>query len=234
MKPLLSVIVPTLNEGALIESLLVALQPLREAGCEVIVSDGGSTDGTAHKAQLLCDRVVQGEAGRAAQMNRGAAFASGSWLWFLHADTRLESEVQVLMPGFRNCDGDWGFFHVGLDAAGWRFRVIEWLMNRRSRFSGIGTGDQGLFVRAALFEQLGGFAQIPLMEDVELCKRLRRKSSPEVMKSVLRTSARRWQQHGVMRTVLLMWRLRFSYWLGVAPERLARHYRVCNSPTRGS
>jgi rSAM/selenodomain-associated transferase 2 len=223
-----------LNEGEVIEPLLCALQPLRDQDCEIILSDGGSTDSTRDKARPLCDRIVIVRPGRAAQMNRAAAEASGQWLWFVHADTRFRHSPDGLLAFFQSMEKDWGFFSIRLDAAGWRFRLIEWMMNRRSRFSRIGTGDQGLFVRRSLFEQLGGFADIPLMEDVELCKRLRRLGRPQVAATRLVTSARRWQRHGVVRTVLLMWRLRLAYFLGVSPERLAQHYRLCSSPTRES
>jgi rSAM/selenodomain-associated transferase 2 len=234
MRPVLSVVVPTLNEGAVIESLLSALQPLRESGCEIIVSDGGSTDATCERALGLCDRLVSGGPGRAVQMNRGASVAEAGWLWFLHADTRFTEPLSRLPGIFKSTKRDWGFFRVRLDAPGWRFRVIEWMMNRRSRFSRIGTGDQGLFVRHRVFQEIGGFADIPLMEDVEICKRLRGVSRPRVLDVPLLTSARRWQRHGVLRTVLLMWRLRLAYFLGVSPERLARQYRACSSPTHES
>jgi len=234
MNPLLSIVVPTLNEGAVIGSLLSALRPLRQAGCEIIVSDGGSMDQTCDRASEHCDRMISGTPGRAAQMNRGAAQARGRWLWFLHADTQLGHRPESLLGVFPPADGDWGFFNVCLDARGGRFRTIEWMMNRRARYSRIGTGDQGLFLRRSLFEQLGGFADIPLMEDIELSRRLRRLGPPRVMNGPLVTSARRWQRHGVVRTVLLMWRLRLGYFLGVSPERLAEHYRLCSSPTRVS
>ncbi len=234
MTPALSVIVPTLNEGAVIESLLQDLQPLRDTGCELILSDGGSHDDTCEKARSWVDHVVAGPAGRSAQMNRGAAVAKGEWLWFLHADTRISGSPVEILRALELVSKDWGFFAIRLDAQGPWFRLIETMMNWRSRLSGIGTGDQGLFLRRELFQRIHGFAQIPLMEDVEICKHLRRLERPHVMRLQLTTSARRWQTQGVLRTVFLMWRLRLAYFLGVSPQRLAKQYRSCSSPTRES
>lgn len=230
----LSIIVPTLNEGAVIESLLRELQSLRKAGCELIVSDGGSADQTCALASPLVDKVVSGAQGRALQMNLGAEAAAADWLWFVHADTRFMQPPIEYLELFRQMSSDWGFFAVRLDSHGVAYRLIETLINVRSRFSRVGTGDQGLFVRRVLFEQLHGFARIPLMEDVELSKRLRRLSAPRFVSRPLLTSARRWQHQGMVRTVLLMWRLRLAYFLGVSPQRLAKHYGLCSSPTRES
>ena len=219
-----SVIVPTLNEGAVIEGLLQELQPLRRLGHEVIVSDGGSDDDTCVRAGPLADRLLQGAAGRAAQMNRGAAVARGDILWFLHADTRFSDSPETSLPTFSPGRDAWGFCMVRLDAPqGW-FRIIEWFMNRRSRLTRIATGDQGMFVARDLFQRLGGFAEIPLMEDVELSKRLRQLAAPQVLAGPLLTSARRWERGGILPTVLLMWRLRLAYFLGAPPQRLAEKY----------
>ena len=225
---------PTLNEGAVIEGLLRELQPLRRLGHEVIVSDSGSDDDTCARARPLVDRLLQGAAGRAAQMNRGAAVARGDILWFLHADTRFPVPVEKCLPAFSPAPDTWGFCRVRLDAPQRGFRVIEWCMNRRSRFTRVATGDQGIFVARDLFQQLGGFAEIPLMEDVELSKRLRQQAAPQVLAGPLLASARRWQRGGILRTVLLMWRLRLAYFLGAPPQRLAEKYRLCSSPTRES
>jgi len=234
MTQCVSVIVPTLNEGAVVESFLQDLQVLRDAGCELILSDGGSHDDTCEKARPWVDQLVAGSSGRAAQMNRGAAIARGEWLWFLHVDTRVSSSPVELLRELQLIPRDWGFFPVRLDAEGLWFRIIETLMNWRSRVTGIGTGDQGLFLRRELFQRSRGFAQIPLMEDVEICRRLRRLSRPHLMRARLITSARRWQTQGVLRTVFLMWRLRLAFFLGVSPQRLAEQYRPCSSPTRES
>lgn len=228
----LSIVIPTLNEGARIGALLESLQPLRRMGCELIVADGGSTDRTGEEAASLVDCMVFSAPGRARQMNGGAGAAQGEWLWFVHADSGLTGRPQDYLAAILGCQRDWGRFDVRLDAPGVIFRVIESLMNRRSRLSGIATGDQGLFIRRDRFDAIGGYADIPLMEDIEICRRLRRTQRPASMGLRLSTSARRWRQCGVGRTVLLMWRLRLRYYLGADPHRLARAYRTCSSPTR--
>jgi len=230
----LSIIVPALNEGEVIAGLLNTLQPLRSAGCELILVDGGSTDATRDLAVSLVDCLVFSPPGRAHQMNQGAAVARGEWLWFLHADSALLAKPRDYLAAIIASRSDWGRCDIRLDAPGWIYRMIEWMMNWRSRLTGIATGDQGLFVRRDLFSGIGGYADIPLMEDVELCRRLRRGQRPTAVRHRLQTSARRWQRFGVWRTILLMWRLRLAYFLGVDPERLARDYRQCSSPTRGS
>jgi len=229
-----SVIIPTLNEGQVIENLLASLAPLRAQGHEIIVSDGGSSDDTRALAAPLCDLLVHGEAGRAVQMNRAAARASGQLLWFVHADTAFATPVLDLLQAMLQAAGPWGRFDVRLDGEQAAFRLIERMMNLRSRLSGIATGDQGMFVERALFRQVGGFAELPLMEDIELSRRLRRLHRPACLGQGVLASARRWQRHGVLRTILLMWRLRLAYFLGVSPQRLAERYRQCSSPTRES
>lgn len=230
----LSIVIPTLDEGAVIGSLLDALQPLRARGVELILADGGSRDATVALARPRVDRLIQCAPGRARQMNRGAAAALGEWLWFLHADTGLSRPAGDYLRAIQDCRRDWGRFDVRLDAPGRIYRLIGFLMNWRSRLSGMVTGDQGLFVRRDLFQRLGGFAEIPLMEDIELSRRLRRHHRPASPRLALWTSARRWQRHGVLRTVLLMWRLRLAYFLGVPPQRLVHRYRQCSSPARES
>ena len=229
-----SIVVPTLDEGAAIDALLDALAPARDAGHEVILVDGGSSDDTVQRASGRVDRLLQAPRGRASQMNRGAAAAGGDWLWFLHADSGLPNGAMPCLEAIAASRRDWGRFDVRLDAERPVFRIIERGMNWRSRLTGIATGDQGLFVRRALFEQVGGFPEIPLMEDIALSRRLRRYQAPECLRLRLITSARRWQRHGVLRTVLLMWGLRLAYFLGADPAWLARRYRPCASPTRAS
>lgn len=226
----LSVIVPTLDEGAVIGPLLRQLAGLREQGHQVIVSDGGSVDDTRSLALELAELVV-GTPGRAAQMNRGAQLADGDWLWFVHADSAFGEALPAMVASILSSPRDWGRFDVRLDALDMAFRGIEALMNLRSCLSGIVTGDQGLFVRRELFERVGGFPEQPLMEDIELSRRLRRHARPACCRERLHSSARRWQRDGVLRTVLLMWRLRLAYFLGVPPQRLAQQYRQCSSPT---
>jgi rSAM/selenodomain-associated transferase 2 len=221
----LSIIIPSLNEQSEIGLCLEALQPLRDISIqgmdiEVIVADGGSADHTRELAATFADQVITSERGRAQQMNVGAEFARGEYLMFLHADTTLPSDFSVAwLEGL-----DWGFFPVKLSGLSWPFRVIERGMNIRSQLFGIGTGDQTLFVRRTLFESLNGFANIPLMEDVEFCRRLKKISQPSFQQSVVTTSSRRWENKGILRTVFQMWRLRLAYFLGVSPQRLARQY----------
>ncbi|MDO8862830.1 TIGR04283 family arsenosugar biosynthesis glycosyltransferase [Haliea sp. E1-2-M8] len=220
--PSLSFVIPVLNEAGRIVELLAMLQ--RDfPGAQRIVVDGGSRDATVAAAMPGATQLLLGEAGRAAQMNLGARAASGDYLLFLHADSRPRfttaalSRVLAVAP-------EWGFFPLRLDSRKAVFRLLERAISLRSRYSGIGTGDQMLFLRRDLFLACGGFAPIPLMEDVELCKRLRRTAAPLVPDLAVETSSRRWEQRGVLRTVLQMWGLRLAYALGVAPERLRRIY----------
>lgn len=232
-----SVIVPTLNEGAVIDTLLSRFADCDIVDLQLLVSDGGSTDATLELAASHAGsrvEVVSGSPGRALQMNRAAAQARGEWLWFVHADSGFPQGVEPLLRAIVGSDRPWGRFDVRLDAEGRAYRVIESLMNLRSCLSGFATGDQGIFVRRDLFERVGGFPEQPLMEDIELSRRLKRHARPDCRRERLLTSARRWQRHGIFRTVLLMWRLRLAYWLGVSPQRLAEHYRLCSSPTHGS
>jgi rSAM/selenodomain-associated transferase 2 len=228
----LSVVMPALTEAAGIADALAALAPLRAAGHEVIVADGGSTDGTPALAAAGADRVIAAPRGRARQMNAGAAAARGEVLLFLHADTRLPPGGDRLVRQALDSGAQWGRFDVrivgdgGGDSA--MFPVIAALMNLRSRLSGIATGDQAIFMRRPLFEQLGGYAEQPLMEDVELCRRLKAlpaAGAPACLRERVATSGRRWLSHGVWRTIVLMWRLRWRYWRGASPEQLARLYR---------
>ena len=222
----ISVIVPALNEAAAIADMLVPLQRARAAGHEVIVVDGGSTDTTIEHAQPLADRVITSPAGRARQMNAGAAVASGDILWFLHADTLAPGDAtDALCAALADGKRCWGRFDVRLSGSRWPFRIIERAMNLRSCLTQIATGDQGIFVTRVAFDAIGGFADIPLMEDIALSKRLRRRSAPACLTARLVTSSRRWEQNGILRTVLLMWRLRLAYFLGANPATLAARYR---------
>jgi rSAM/selenodomain-associated transferase 2 len=225
MKPLLSIVIPALNEATGIQASLQALQPLRARGVELVLADGGSTDGTARLAASWVDAVVTGPPGRALQMNAGAARARADALLFLHADTRLPplADVQVLQAlagGAR-----WGRFDVHIQGRPWMLRVVASLMNQRSRLSGIATGDQGIFVARDAFDAVGGFPVQPLMEDIEMSRRLKRLCSPSCLRAKVCTSGRRWEQRGVWRTILLMWRLRWRYWRGVPAAQLAAAYR---------
>jgi rSAM/selenodomain-associated transferase 2 len=225
MPPPLSIIVPCLNEAAGIARTLEDLRPLRERGVEVIVVDGGSSDHTLPLAAPLADRAMVAIRGRAAQMNAGAAAARGGVLLFLHADCRLPANAdQLIVDGIAKSAKRWGRFDVAFDSALPSMRVVACLMNWRSRLTGIATGDQGMFVTRELFLAHGGFADIPLMEDVALSKRLRKSGPPLCLTARITTSARRWEERGVLHTILLMWRLRFAYFAGVDPAKLAVRY----------
>lgn len=221
----LSVIVPVWNEAAAIGALLQSLKPLRAAGHEVIVADGGSTDGTQDLARPGCDQLVSAELGRSAQMNAGAAVAQGNVLLFLHADTQLPADALQQLRVFLATQNAWGRFDVCLSGSRPLFRVISWFMNKRSRLTGICTGDQAMFVRRDTFQALGGFPSQPLMEDIELSRRLRDVSRPFCVASPVTTDSRRWQQQGAWATIVLMWRLRWRYWRGESAESLVQAYR---------
>jgi rSAM/selenodomain-associated transferase 2 len=226
----LAVIVPVLNEERAIADTLVRLAPLRARGAFVVAVDGGSTDRTAERARAAADHVLLAPRGRALQMNAGARHALADpavdTLLFLHADTRLpddaDREVRAACAGRPSA---WGRFDVRIEGAAPALRLVAAMMNLRSRATGICTGDQCLFATRALFEALGGFAELPLMEDIEFSRRARRVAWPIAIGARVTTSGRRWEQHGVVRTVLLMWRLRLAYFLGADPARLAAAYR---------
>jgi len=224
--PRLSVIIPALDEAQGIAATLRSIAPVRGQGGEVIVVDGGSRDQTREIAGRHADHVATGEPGRARQMNAGAAIARGDLLWFLHADTRVDAAaLQMLDRIVRDPDVRWGRFGVRLDSRRPLLRLTASLMNQRSRLTGIATGDQGIFVRAAVFRELGGFPLQPLMEDIELSRRLRQQARPCCLPVALTTSARRWEDNGAWPTILLMWRLRLAYWRGADPATLAARYR---------
>lgn len=221
----ISIIVPTLNEGEQIAGVLARLQPLRARGHEVILVDGGSSDATVAQAKGLADHVIDAPRGRASQMLAGSALASHEVLWFLHADTWVPDQADALIAAALQ-RAPWGRFDVQLSGRHRRMalRVVEWLMNRRSCLTGIATGDQGIFVTRQALDAIGGMPLLPLMEDVELSRRLRRFGRPACVARPLITSSRRWEQRGVWRTIALMWLLRAAYALGVSPGRLARLY----------
>ena len=221
----LSIIIPVLDEGERIAAALDALADLRALGAKVIVVDGGSRDATIQRARMRADRVITAPRGRALQMNAGAAKAAGDILVFLHADTRLPADADlVLVKGLERSGRAWGRFDVTIEGRSPLLRVVGWLMGIRSRLTGIATGDQAIFVRRDAFQAAGGFAPIPLMEDIALCKRLKRVSRPLCISEHAITSGRRWEENGVWATVVLMWRLRLAYFLGADPKELARQY----------
>jgi rSAM/selenodomain-associated transferase 2 len=219
----LAIVMPVLDEAAGIAATLDALAPLRRRGCALIVVDGGSRDGTPALAAPLADQVIASPRGRALQMNAGAAAAADAGvLLFLHADTLLPADADRLVLDAVARGARWGRFDVRIAGRPRMLRVIAALMNLRSRLTGIATGDQAIFVERALFERLGGFPAQPLMEDVELSRRLRAVARPACLRARVLTSGRRWEQRGVWRTVWLMWRLRWRYWRGVPAEARGR------------
>jgi rSAM/selenodomain-associated transferase 2 len=221
----LSIIVPALDEASGMAGALAALAPLRRRGHEVIVVDGGSRDATLALARGAADRAVSAPRGRASQMNAGAALARGDVLVFLHADTRLPQDADELVArGLAASGRAWGRFDVRIEGASALFPLIAFLMNLRSRASGIATGDQAMFVEREAFARAGGFPAVELMEDVALSRALKRLSPPLCIARKAVTSGRRWERHGVLRTVFLMWWLRLRFFLGAAPADLGRRY----------
>ena len=227
MTPLrLSVVIPALNEATGIQAALQALSPLVARGAQIIVANGASTDSTATRALAAGAQVVHAPRGRARQMNAGAHQASGELLLFLHADTRLPPDAdRLIQEALASGPQVWGRFDVRIEGRPRMLRVIAAFMNRRSRWTGIATGDQALFMTRAAFDAVGGFPAQPLMEDIEMSARLLNLSRPACLRARVVTSGRRWETRGVWRTVLLMWRLRLAYWRGAAPEHLAELYR---------
>lgn len=221
----ITLIIPTLNEAGSIASTLAALQPLRRRGHELIVVDGGSLDSTVAECEPLVDRLLHSSAGRARQMQAGVAAANGQLLWFLHADTLVpENAVSALIAAVQDGGHAWGRFDIRFAEPGWLLGLVARLSNLRSCLTGIATGDQGIFVTRDRFRQVNGYPQIALMEDVALSRALKASERPACLRPRLTTSARRWQKHGVLRTILLMWLLRLGYTLGISPDTLARHY----------
>jgi rSAM/selenodomain-associated transferase 2 len=219
----ISVIIPTLNEAA---NLACTLALVRQRGeCQLIVVDGGSTDGTVEIARREADLVLSVPSGRARQMNGGARAATGEIVLFLHADTVLPNGFSSLvMQALADPRVVGGRFDVRLDAVGWPFRLVETLMNLRSRLTRISTGDQAIFVRRDTFLALNGYPEIELMEDLELSKKLKRVGKIACLRERVITSARRWQHDGVLRTIVLMWTLRLGHFFGIPPERLKTFY----------
>jgi rSAM/selenodomain-associated transferase 2 len=222
----ISIIVPVLNDAASLKSQGPLLRAFQDLGHEVIIVDGGSSDDSRGVAGDITAKVVDCAQGRGLQMNAGADVAEGDPLLFLHADTRLEpGALQSLLAQRDRCgDTFWGRFDVRLDGDHWLFRVIETMMNLRSRVTGIATGDQAICMSRELFRRVGGFPSIALMEDIAMSKRLRGCAPPVRLKPAVVTSARRWLNRGIVSTIVLMWRLRLSYFLGADPARLARIY----------
>lgn len=222
----LSIVIPALNEARCIGTTLQALQAMRARGAEVIVVDGGSEDETVRIAMPLADQVLSSRRGRAHQMNAGAALASGKVLLFLHADTLLPyGALECLLHGLSTSALAWGRFDLHIVGRSPMLGLISFMVNCRTRWTGIATGDQAIFVRKEDFLAVGGFPEQPLMEDIEISARLKKRSPPLCLREKVRTSGRRWESRGIVRTVFLMWRLRLLYWLGVSPHELVKAYR---------
>ena len=230
----LSIIIPLLNEADNLPELIAHIASLDPAPQQVILVDGGSVDGSVaiaksvlkstEIAQSIIDwHIIESTVGRAQQMNAGAMLATGDVLLFLHADTELPADaidnVQQAIAQY-----DWGRFDVRLDSCEPLLKIVGFVINKRSRLMSIATGDQAIFIKKSIFEQIGGYPDQPLMEDIELCKRLKKFARPACLKSKVITSARRWQQYGTWRTIFLMWQLRFDYWRGVSPSVLKQRY----------
>ena len=219
-----SVVIPVLNDA---DALRLLIADLRQSpSLQIIVVDGGSSDDSLDVAREA-DLVLSSPRGRGRQLRRGSERASGDWLWFLHADSRVSGEALEAFQAVCQ-QACWGWFDVRLDGAGWPLRVIATAMNWRAALTGIATGDQGLFVHRRLLDAVGGVPPLPLMEDVTLCKRLRRLAKPRRLGATLETSSRRWREHGVIRTVVTMWALRLRYFLGADAEAVARRYYGAN------
>ena len=220
----LGIVVPVLDEGRELASRLGELQHMRARGARLVVVDGGSSDDSLAIAAGLADLAFVAAQGRARQMNAGAAACAAGLLLFVHADTRLPHDADMLIRRALRGRHQWGRFDVKIDSARPLLRLVETMMNLRSRWTGIATGDQAIFVRRELFERVGGFPDQPLMEDVALSTLLKRQGPPACLQARVTTSARRWEQHGAWPTILLMWRLRAAYFFGADPSKLALRY----------
>ena len=224
VKPALCIVVPVLDEGPNLAMHLGELQRFRKRGARVVVVDGGSSDSSLAIAADLADLAFVAPQGRSRQMNAGAAACTADLLMFLHADTRLPHDADTLVRRATLGRSHWGRFDVVIDSPRPVMRVVERLMNLRSRWTGIATGDQAIFVRKDLFDRVGGFPDQPLMEDLALSALLKRHGPPACLRDRVTTSARRWERHGPWRTILLMWRLRAAYFFGADPSKLALRY----------
>ena len=218
-----SIIIPTLNEEKTIEGCLSALQSLRNE-CEIIIADGDSIDKTQILAAPLADKVIISAKGRAKQMNNGARHATGDILIFLHADTCLPKNALQIIQQEIGINGQWGRFDIQLSGNHFMLKVIAQMMNWRSRLTGIATGDQVIFVTRQAFEKAGQYPEINLMEDIALCKALKKVSPPICLTDKVISSGRRWEHNGIYKTILLMWSIRLRYYFGADPQTLAFLY----------
>jgi len=217
-----SIIIPVFNESSELANTLEKLLPTLQghSDIEIILSDGGSADNSLEIAKHYPCCVINTSTGRASQMNAASVQARGDWLVFLHADSQLPDNWQEQLQQ----SNLWGFFPVKLSGEHWPLRIVESLINLRSRVSKVATGDQGMYFRRSFFEELGGYPEIPIMEDVAISKLARQKTAPSIGIDPVMTSSRRWQQQGIIKTIILMWSLRLAYFLGIDPVRLHRIY----------
>src|SRR5215471_6671681 len=221
----LSIVIPVLNDAEALRNATPRLEELRARGAQIIIVDGGSTDESRLVAKTCADLVLEAPCGRGAQMNAGAVRATGDVVLFLHADTHLPKDADRLIEAaFADPSRVWGRFDVRIVPTTPLLTLVARAMNLRSRLTSIATGDQAIFIRRTTFDAIGGFAEIPLMEDVAISKRLKHKGAPVCLREQVSTSARRWKEHGIVRTIILMWYLRFAYFMGADTRVLARRY----------
>jgi len=221
---LYTIVIPTLNEEVEIQVCLMQLQGFRAKGIEVIVADGGSIDRIPQLVEGLCDQFILARRERAVQMNAGARRARGEMIFFLHVDTRLPENFSEIITSIETDTFNWGRFDIKLSGQRWLFRVIEAMVNIRSRLTGIATGDQVIFMTQKIYRAVDGFPEIALMEDIAMSRRLKSISPPLCLRQKVTTSSRRWEKNGIMTTIIKMWWLRFAYFIGVNPEKLAAQY----------
>jgi len=220
---MISIIIPCLNEEDNIGTLIHSLKKWHSE-IEVIVVDGGSNDNTVAIAKPLADQFIEATSGRANQLNKGAEQAKGELLWFIHADTIIPKTAFMQLIKIQTQKNLWGRFDVYLSGQHWAFRMIEFMMNQRSRLTGIATGDQGIFINHQLFKEIGGFPNLKLMEDIEISTRLKKVCPPLCLKQKIITSSRRWQENGIFKTILKMWWFRLSWFFGANDQKLQEKY----------
>lgn len=221
----ISIIIPSYHESHQLRDLVTSLEPFRKAGHEVIVVNGDATDHTVKTIASYVDHIIVSDKGRARQMNAGVQHATGDRYWFLHVDTTLLNPSGAYQSVLYHLNPEqWGRFSIHFDSTHFMFKIIAKMMNVRSKLSGIATGDQGIFVHQQAFQKVQGYTDIALMEDIDLCRKLKQISRPINSHLLIQTSARRWEKHGIIRTVLLMWWLRLRYFFGADPAKLAELY----------
>ena len=222
----ISIVIPMLNEIETLPDLLAHLLLFKHGGCEIIFVDGGSCDGSKALVECAGFTLLNSTAGRAHQMNVGATHATGDVILFLHADTRLPlTAIKTITQALQQWRYQWGRFDVVIAGQSRLLKIVAFMMNLRSRVTKIATGDQTIFIRRSLFSSIGGFSEQPLMEDIELCQRLKPNFFPACLHDRVITSGRRWETRGVWRTIFLMWALRWHYWRGMSAEKVAAAYR---------